>query len=143
MPHTSLSLCMIVRDEAEMLPECLRSTGGVADEIIVVDTGSTDETPRVAREFGARVIPVGTTAVRTLETHAATGKTAGDAELFITPGYGFRSVDALITNFHQPRSTPILLASAFAGRERLLSAYAEAVREGYRLFSYGDSMLIL
>jgi S-adenosylmethionine:tRNA ribosyltransferase-isomerase len=106
------------------------------------------ETPAKLRA-AKRVIPVGTTAVRTLETLAEADPnfsaipSRGEASLFIYPGRPFKAVDALVTNFHQPDSTPILLASAFAGRERLLEAYREAVRKEYRLFSYGDSMLIL
>jgi len=101
------------------------------------------------RSAGGRIVAVGTTAVRTLETaalRAAPGAPlprGGDTDLFILPGHRFRMVDALITNFHQPASTPLMLASAFAGRERLLNAYRTAVTERYRLFSYGDSMLIL
>ncbi|HEX7124572.1 MAG TPA: S-adenosylmethionine:tRNA ribosyltransferase-isomerase, partial [Thermodesulfobacteriota bacterium] len=93
-----------------------------------------------------RVVAVGTTVTRTLETLAdPAGRIrpgAGETALFITPGHRFRAVDALMTNFHLPRSTPLLLAAAFAGRARLLDAYAEAIAIGYRLFSYGDSMLI-
>ncbi|MEK7746512.1 MAG: S-adenosylmethionine:tRNA ribosyltransferase-isomerase, partial [Elusimicrobiota bacterium] len=100
-----------------------------------------------ARRLGRRVLAVGTTCSRTLETLAAEGiplpAGAGETSLFIHPGHRFLCVDALITNFHLPKSTPLLLACAFAGRERLLSAYREAVEKGYRLFSYGDSMLIL
>jgi S-adenosylmethionine:tRNA ribosyltransferase-isomerase len=92
---------------------------------------------------GARVVAVGTTSVRSLETYAATGRPSGSTGLYITPGYSFRSVDMLLTNFHQPRSTPLLLTCAFAGKEKVLAAYREAVRLRYRLFSYGDSMLIL
>ena len=96
------------------------------------------------RRAGGRVVAVGTTAVRTLETLALRpGTLVGETDLFIRPGHAFRSVDALVTNFHQPRSTPLLLACAFAGKGRLLSAYREAVAGGYRLFSYGDSMLVL
>lgn len=95
-----------------------------------------------ARRDGGRIVAVGTTTVRTLET-AALSSPGPETDLFIYPGHRFRSVDAFITNFHQPASTPLLLTSAFAGRERLLAAYREAVEHGYRLFSYGDSMLIL
>jgi S-adenosylmethionine:tRNA ribosyltransferase-isomerase len=89
----------------------------------------------------ARVIAVGTTSLRALE---ASGGAAGPGStaLFITPGHEFRVVDALLTNFHLPRSTLVMLVSALAGRERLLAAYAEAVREGYRFYSYGDAMLV-
>lgn len=99
-----------------------------------------------ARARGGRVVSVGTTTTRTLETLAARpegfGPGAGESALYITPGFRFRGIDALITNFHLPRSTPLLLASAFAGRERLLAAYREAVSRSYRLYSFGDATLI-
>lgn len=99
---------------------------------------------------GGRIIAVGTTSVRTLES-AAQNATAGDAvapfsgptDIFILPGYQFRAVDAMITNFHLPKSTLIMLVSAFAGRETILAAYLEAIRLEYRFFSFGDAMLIL
>ena len=94
---------------------------------------------------GGRIIAVGTTAVRTLESAAATGQLvagSGWSELFIYPGYEFRVIDALITNFHLPQSTLLMLVSAFAGRENVLAAYREAVREQYRFFSFGDAMFI-
>jgi S-adenosylmethionine:tRNA ribosyltransferase-isomerase len=99
-----------------------------------------------AKAEGRRVIAVGTTATRTLESAADGGGVramTGAAHLFITPGHRFRVVDGLVTNFHLPRTTLLVLAAAFAGRERLLAAYAHAVREGYRFYSYGDAMLIL
>ena len=92
-----------------------------------------------------RVVAVGTTALRTLEAASAGGALeAGESEtdIFIYPGYRFRQVDALVTNFHLPRSTLLMLVSAFAGRERVLAAYEEAIRERYRFFSYGDAMFI-
>jgi S-adenosylmethionine:tRNA ribosyltransferase-isomerase len=99
---------------------------------------------------GGRIIAVGTTSVRTLETaaqHASSGNRVGTFQgatsLFITPGYNFKAVDALITNFHLPRSTLIMLVSAFAGRERILQAYRTAVEMEYRFYSFGDAMLIL
>ncbi len=99
------------------------------------------------RKAGGRVVAVGTTVVRTLEA-AASGDgtvrpTQGDVGLFITPGYQFKVVDVLLTNFHLPRTTLLMLVSAFAGPEPLRAAYAEAVREKYRFYSYGDAMLIL
>ncbi len=101
-----------------------------------------------AKERQGRVVGVGTTVVRTLE-HAArcsggieNGAGAGDADVFIYPGFEFRVIDAMLTNFHLPRSTPILMVAAFAGRERLLQAYEFAVRERFRFYSYGDAMLI-
>jgi S-adenosylmethionine:tRNA ribosyltransferase-isomerase len=102
------------------------------------------------RRQGGRVIAVGTTSVRTLESAArlaAPGETVaaleGPSGLYILPGYTFRAVDAMITNFHLPRSTLIMLVSAFAGRERLLAAYELAIEQGYRFYSFGDAMLIL
>jgi S-adenosylmethionine:tRNA ribosyltransferase-isomerase len=96
-----------------------------------------------ARAEGRRVVAVGTTCVRTLETWAATGASSGWTALFIRPGYQFRAVDALLTNFHLPRSTLLMLVSAFAGRDRILDAYAEAVARRYRFYSFGDAMLIV
>ncbi len=100
-----------------------------------------------ARRERRRVVAVGTTTVRTLETVArADGSVApgaGWTDLTILPGHEFRAVDALLTNFHLPRSSLLLLVSAFAGRERVLDAYAHAVAAGYRFYSYGDAMLIL
>lgn len=98
------------------------------------------------RESGGRIVAVGTTAVRTLETAAVEGRLAagsGWTEIFIYPGYRFQLVDALITNFHLPKSTLLMLISALAGRENVLAAYREAVAEKYRFFSFGDAMLII
>jgi S-adenosylmethionine:tRNA ribosyltransferase-isomerase len=94
------------------------------------------------RERGGRVVAVGTTVVRTLESWAATGQAEGWTELFILPGHKFALIDALITNFHLPQSSLLLLVSAFAGRERVLAAYANAIRHEYRFYSFGDAMLI-
>ncbi len=100
-----------------------------------------------ARGRGGRVVAVGTTCVRALESAAGHDGTvrAGSAStnLFIAPGYQFRIAGAMVTNFHLPKSTLLMLASAFAGRERLLEAYAEAVRQRYRFYSFGDAMLIV
>jgi S-adenosylmethionine:tRNA ribosyltransferase-isomerase len=98
------------------------------------------------RTRGGRVIAVGTTSVRTLET--AVGQNAilsynGPTSLFILPGYQFKIVDAMITNFHLPKSTLLMLVSAFAGRERILETYKIAIEDGYRFYSFGDTMLIL
>ena len=90
-----------------------------------------------------RVLAVGTTTVRALETWAATGRAEGWTDLFIRPGFQFQVVDGLLTNFHLPRSTLLMLVSAFAGRERMLAAYTEAVRQRYRFYSFGDAMLLL
>ena len=97
------------------------------------------------RAAGGRVVAVGTTVVRALESAMRDGELrpfAGDTRIFIFPGHPVRSVDALLTNFHLPESTLMMLVSAFAGRERILAAYAHAVRERYRFFSYGDAMLL-
>jgi S-adenosylmethionine:tRNA ribosyltransferase-isomerase len=100
-----------------------------------------------AKARGGRLVAVGTTATRTLETLAASpsGLSAakGESSLYIRPGHAFHAVDALITNFHLPRSTPLMLACAFAGRERVLAAYREAISRRYRLFSFGDATLIV
>jgi len=98
-----------------------------------------------AKKRGGRVVAVGTTTLRALESAAAAGElTAGTAEtrLFIVPGYRFRVVERLLTNFHLPRSTLLMLVSAFAGTENIRRAYAHAVQERYRFFSYGDAMLV-
>lgn len=98
-----------------------------------------------AKARGGRVIAVGTTAVRSLETAAQGGSLepfSGDSRIFIYPPYRFRVVDALITNFHLPESTLLMLVSAFAGHESTLAAYRHAVEQGYRFFSYGDAMLL-
>lgn len=112
--------------------------------------------PQAAREInraaaaGGRVVAIGTTAVRTLESAAQPARPdqvvaayEGATDLFILPGYQFRAVDALVTNFHLPKSTLIMLVSAFAGREQVLDAYRTAIQEGYRFYSFGDAMLIL
>jgi S-adenosylmethionine:tRNA ribosyltransferase-isomerase len=105
------------------------------------------ETINAAKARNGRVVAVGTTCVRTLEYCAEpSGRIdarSGACDLFIYPGYPFKIVDAMITNFHLPKSTLMMLVSAFAGRENMLAAYAEAVKEKYRFFSYGDGMLIV
>ncbi len=104
-----------------------------------------------ARREGRRIVAVGTTSVRTLEQvgrdlegqeGSGIGQVSGQADLFILPGHRFRLVDAMITNFHLPRSTLVMLVSAFAGRERVLEAYQAAIEERYRFYSFGDAMLI-
>ncbi len=116
----------------ELPPERYRLPSATADAI------------RDARAGGRRVVAVGTTVVRALE-HALGqpgGGAAGETALFIRPGHRFAVVDALLTNFHLPRSTLLMLVAAFAGRELVLDAYAEAVRERYRFYSFGDAMLL-
>jgi len=114
-------------------------------ERIVVSPDTVSEI-RAARREGGRIVAVGTTSVRSLESASRSGEIdafSGESDLFIRPGYRFRSVDALITNFHLPRSSLLMLVSALAGRERMLAAYRHAVASQYRFFSYGDAMLIL
>ena len=103
---------------------------------------------REALQAGGRIVAVGTTSVRTLETAARYGggelrAFEGPTDLFVLPGFRFQAVDALITNFHLPRSTLLMLVSAFAGRERIRRAYDVAIQEQYRFYSFGDAMLIL
>jgi S-adenosylmethionine:tRNA ribosyltransferase-isomerase len=103
------------------------------------------EQVRAARARGGRVVAIGTTSVRALESASATGELqpfSGDTAIFIYPGYHFRSVDLLFTNFHLPESTLIMLVSALAGRDHVLAAYRAAVEQKYRFFSYGDAMLV-
>jgi S-adenosylmethionine:tRNA ribosyltransferase-isomerase len=96
-----------------------------------------------AMRTAKRIIAVGTTVARTLETVGEPRAASGTTDIFILPGHKFRMVNALITNFHLPKSTLIMLVSAFAGRDLILKAYDEAIRARYRFFSYGDCMLIL
>lgn len=110
----------------------------------------TAEKINAAHRAGGRIVAVGTTSARTLESAARLAQEgqivapfSGPTDLFILPGYEFRAVDAMITNFHLPKSTLIMMVSAFAGRELILSTYQKAVEEGYRFFSFGDAMLIL
>lgn len=91
---------------------------------------------------GGRIVAVGTTTIRTLESWAKTGQTSGDTEIFITPGFEFRVADLLITNFHLPKSTLMMLVSAFAGYEHIMGLYRHAIEQRYRFFSYGDAMLL-
>jgi S-adenosylmethionine:tRNA ribosyltransferase-isomerase len=99
-----------------------------------------EATAQAVRE--GRVLAVGTTTLRALETWALTGEREGDTEIFIYPGFAFQAVDRLLTNFHLPRSTLLMLACAFGGTEHVLAAYRHAIGERYRFFSYGDAMLI-
>jgi S-adenosylmethionine:tRNA ribosyltransferase-isomerase len=108
-----------------------------------------DETCRSiveTRERSGRIVPIGTTSVRTLESASQSGLPqpwSGETNLFIRPPYQFRAVDCLLTNFHLPRSSLLVLVSAFAGLDLVREAYAEAIKERYRFYSYGDSMLLL
>jgi S-adenosylmethionine:tRNA ribosyltransferase-isomerase len=94
------------------------------------------------RARGGRVLGVGTTTVRTLESWAAFGQAEGDTQIFITPGFRFQVIDLLLTNFHLPKSTLMMLVSAFAGYEHIMALYRHAIAHNYRFFSYGDAMLL-
>jgi len=114
-------------------------------ERVVVSAGTAGRINAV-RESGGRIVAVGTTSVRALESACRDDRVAafdGETDLFIRPGHDIRSVDLLLTNFHLPRSSLLMLVSAFAGRERMLAAYRHAVASNYRFFSYGDAMLII
>ena len=100
------------------------------------------KTIQTCKARGGRIVAVGTTTVRTLESYAKNQKTSGDTNIFITPGFDFQIVDMLITNFHLPKSTLMMLVSAFAGYEHITGLYKTAVADKYRFFSYGDSMLL-
>jgi S-adenosylmethionine:tRNA ribosyltransferase-isomerase len=103
---------------------------------------ATQETMARTRAAGGRIIAVGTTTVRTLESWAASGQAQGDTQIFITPGFEFQWVDALITNFHLPQSSLMMLICAFAGYDPVMQLYAHAIAQRYRFFSYGDAMLL-
>jgi len=122
-------------------------TENVADHVMHAEhyqvSGEAQEAIEGCRRAGGRIIAVGTTSLRAMESFAASGEARGSTRLFIRPGFEFKVASGLLTNFHQPRSTLLMLVSALAGRERILAAYREAIRERYRLFSYGDCMLIL
>jgi len=114
-------------------------------EYFQVPQGTVDAVLQTKRR-GGRVVAVGTTAVRALESAAVSGALnagCGDTDLFITPGYQFKCIDALLTNFHLPESTLLMLISAFAGYEAVMQAYQHAIAQQYRFFSYGDAMLII
>jgi len=109
-------------------------------------TPATVESIQRTRQSGGRIVAVGTTSVRSLETASQPGQLeafAGETRLFIQPPYEFKSVDVILTNFHLPKSTLLVLLAAFANRERLLEAYAEAITKHYRFYSYGDAMLVI
>jgi S-adenosylmethionine:tRNA ribosyltransferase-isomerase len=113
-------------------------------EWINVGAGLVEQVRRT-RAAGGRVVAVGTTVVRAMESATVEGELhpfAGETSIFIVPGYRITSADVMLTNFHLPESTLLMLVSAFAGRERILAAYAHAVRHRYRFFSYGDAMLL-
>ena len=113
-----------------------------------VQAGAAADTINCAKADGRRIVSVGTTTTRALETAARAGRgvitpQSGWSDLFIYPGFTFRIVSALMTNFHLPQSSLLMLVSAFGGREKVLSAYRDAVAREYKFYSYGDAMLIL
>ena len=103
---------------------------------------ATQQAIKELRARGGRLVAVGTTTVRTLESWAKSGQASGDTDIFITPGFAFRQVDRLVTNFPLPRSTLLMLVSAFAGYEPMMQLYRHAIEARYRFFSYGDAMLL-
>lgn len=135
--HIGIGTFFLVKSESVESHEMHREYYTVSAEVV--------EAVRKTRQDGGRVVAVGTSAVRTLETifSASNGRgLSGHTDLFIYPGYTFKAVDALITNFHLPRSTPLLLVCAFAGSQTIEKAYGEAIKRGYRFYSYGDAMFI-
>jgi len=94
------------------------------------------------KKNSGRVIAIGTTSLRALESHALSGQSSGETNLFITPGFEFKTVDCLLTNFHLPKSTLLMLVSAFAGMDNIRAAYQHAINQRYRFFSYGDAMFL-
>lgn len=94
------------------------------------------------QDQGGRIVAVGTTSLRALESHALTGQKSGETNLFITPGFQFKTVNCLLTNFHLPKSTLLMLVSAFAGMDNIRNAYQHAIAQKYRFFSYGDAMFL-
>jgi S-adenosylmethionine:tRNA ribosyltransferase-isomerase len=136
--HVGLDTFRPVREE-DPLKHVIHREYGVLEE-------ETAQRLTRAKAEGRRIIPVGTTSMRLLEAAAQTGSVqafAGWVDLFILPGYKFRMADAMITNFHMPRTTLVMLVSAFAGKDLLMQAYQEAINEKYRFYSFGDAMLIL
>ena len=119
----------------------------IADHLMHRERYHVPDAPQAAiaacRARGGRVVAVGTTSVRTLESWAQSGEASGDTDIFITPGYRFQVVDALVTNFHLPRSTLMMLVSALAGYERVMALYQHAIAQRYRFFSYGDAMWLV
>lgn len=113
------------------------------DEEAYTIPAGTAESLRQTRQRGGRIVAVGTSACRTLESSRELTRLFGTTQLFIRPPHSFQMVDAMITNFHLPRGTPLILVSALAGRDLILKTYEEAIREKYRFYSYGDAMLIL
>ncbi|MCK5236583.1 MAG: tRNA preQ1(34) S-adenosylmethionine ribosyltransferase-isomerase QueA [Deltaproteobacteria bacterium] len=134
-PATFLPVKVEHTEDHKMSPEVFTVPGEVIETVIA------------AKKVGRKVFAVGSTVVRTLETvfkdGTPKGDQSGESALFITPGFEFKAISAMITNFHLPKSTLVMMVAAFAGRSSILNAYKEAVKEGYNFFSYGDCMLII
>jgi len=141
LPHTFVTLHVGVGTFQPVKVE------NIADHKMHSEVYEVSEATAQAVQGAKRVIPVGTTALRTLETvardHGRVIAAQGSTDIFIHPGFEFRVAGGLLTNFHLPKSTLIMLVSAFAGKELVMQAYEEAIRERYRFFSYGDCMLIV
>lgn len=137
LPHTFITLHVGVGTFRPVKAE------NVEEHVMHAERFTVSEEAAAAMRAAQRIVAVGTTVVRTLESLGEPRAAAGKTDIFIRPSFEFRVVDALLTNFHLPKSTLLMLVSAFAGRELVLRAYGEAVRERYRFFSYGDCMLIL
>ena len=147
--YGGLEVCQRIRDSQETARIPVLLTVGKLEPFKPEEVRRVRERYEVTREAweriraAKRVLAVGTTTVRVLETLARGGPLAGRTDLFVTPGFEFQRVDALLTNFHLPRSTLLLLVAAFAGQEHMFRAYAEAVAQRYRFLSFGDAMLIV
>ena len=141
LPHTFVTLHVGVGTFQPV------KVANIADHKMHSEVYEVSATTAQAIQSAKRVITVGTTAMRTLESvardHGRVIATRGSTDIFIHPGFEFRVAGGLLTNFHLPKSTLIMLVSAFAGKELTMQAYAEAIRERYRFFSYGDCMLLV
>ena len=143
IPEDTIEAIKEIKKAKKALSRSIFADGANTERPRPVTTGPRERSEKDAfLPFNPRVIALGTTVARTLEYYAKTGKTSGEDDIFIYPGFEFKLVDALITNYHAPKSTVLMLASAFAGWDHLKAAYDHAVAEKYNFLSYGDSMLI-
>ena len=133
----------VIKSVKKTLSRSIFADGANTERLSPVTTGAKERSEKdVFLPYKPRIVALGTTVARTLEYYARTGKTSGEDDIFIYPGFEFKSVDALITNYHAPKSTVLMLAAAFAGWDNLKNAYEHAIEEKYNFLSYGDSMLI-
>ncbi len=142
IPDDTLAAIKQAREEADASLRGIRDDGSGRSEEPRNDGSDEASRSEISASSRPRIVALGTTVARTLEYYARTGKTSGEDDIFIYPGFEFKIVDALLTNFHAPKSTVLMLASAFAGWDHLHAAYNHAVAEKYNFLSYGDSMLI-